>query len=335
MDMIRIKLASIGFLLAAVSMFCATAADAQKFVHAYSSISALNATFWIIQDAGFAKQEGLETELVYIPSSSTVAQATLAGEVMISPANGQVIADVGLQGGDLVAMGGITNVVAFYIMATPEIKTVADLKGKSVGVTRFGASGDVGIRMFLSKYGLEPVRDVPIIQIGGLPEIAAALSKKTVHAAAFSQPVAYMAQQGGAHMLANLSKENIPFLHVGVTTTRKFMRERRIQAKAYLRAYGRAVHFMHTRKEETKAIFSKYTKIKDQGMLDGSLVYGYDFVEKIPLVKPAGFQVTLDEIAKKNPKAKTARPEQFYDNSLVQELIDEGFFIKLWGKNPL
>ena len=78
-------------------------AQAQKFIHAYSSISALNATFWIIQDAGFAKQEGLETELVYIPSSSTVAQATLAGEIVISPANGQVIADVGLQGGDLIA----------------------------------------------------------------------------------------------------------------------------------------------------------------------------------------------------------------------------------------
>ncbi len=107
------------------------AAQAQKFVQAYSSISALNATFWIIQDAGFAKQEGLDTELVYIPSSSTVAQATLAGEVMISPANGQVVADVGLQGGDLVAMGGITNVVAFYIMATPEIKTIADLKGQN------------------------------------------------------------------------------------------------------------------------------------------------------------------------------------------------------------
>ena len=110
-----------------------TTGYAQKFVQAYSSISALNATFWIIQDAGFAKQEGLDTELVYIPSSSTVAQATLAGEVMISPANGQVISDVVLQGGDLVAMGGVTNVVAFYIMATPEIKTVNDLKGKTVG----------------------------------------------------------------------------------------------------------------------------------------------------------------------------------------------------------
>jgi len=231
-------------------------------------------------------------------------------------------------------MGGITNVVAFYIMATPEIKTIADLKGKTVGVTRFGSSGDVGMRMFLTKYGLDPVKDVPMIQLGGLPEIAAAMGKRTVHAAAFSQPLAYVAQQGGAHLLANLAKENIPFLHVGVTTTRKFMRERRAQAKAYLRAYGRAVHFMHTKKEDTKAIISKYTKIKDQGMVDGSLTYAYDFIEKVPLVKAAAFQVTLDDIAKKNPKAKSAKPEQFYDNSLVQELIDEGFFVKLWGRAP-
>ena len=272
--------------------------------------------------------------MVYIPSSSTVAQATLAGEVMISPANGQVVADVGLQGGDLVAMGGITNVVAFYIMATPEIKTIADLKGKTVGVTRFGSSGDVGMRMFLTKYGLEPVKDVPMIQLGGLPEIAAAMGKRTVHAAAFSQPMAYVAQQGGAHLLANLAKENIPFLHVGVTTTRKFMRERRAQAKAYLRAYGRAVHFMHTKKEETKAIITKYTKIKDQGMLDGSLTYGYDFIEKVPLVKAAAFRSRSTTSPKKIPKLRAAKPEQFYDNSLVQELIDEGFFVKLWGRAP-
>ena len=192
-------------------IFSPDISHAQKFVHAYSSISALNATFWIIQDAGFAKQEGLETELVYIPSSSTVAQATLAGEVMISPANGQVIADVGLQGGDLIAMGGITNVVAFYIMATPEIKTIADLRGKSVGVTRFGASGDVGIRMFLIKYGLEPVKDVPLIQLGGLPEIAAALSKKTIYAAALSQPMAYCRAAGRCAYFREPGKGKHPF----------------------------------------------------------------------------------------------------------------------------
>lgn len=306
---------------------------AQKFVYGYSAVSALNAPFWVIKDGGFLKQEGLEADLIYIASSSTMAQAMLAGEVAVSTANSQVVADIGLQGGDLVAMGAIVNVVAFYVLAVPEIKSVQDLKGKAVGVTRFGASTDFGVRKLLTKYGLEPVKDVPILQIGGMPEIAAALSKRSIYAAPMSYPMAYIAQQAGVKILSNLAKEDIPFMHVGITTTRKFMKER-TQAKAFLRAYARAVHFMHTRKEESKAIFARYSKIRDPGMLEGSLQYAYDFVEKVPLVKRAAFQVTLEEIAKKNPRAKQARAERFYDNSLVQELIDEGFFTALWGKNP-
>jgi len=233
-----------------------------------------------------------------------------------------------------VAIGAITNVVAFYIMAAPEIKNVADLRGKMVGVTRFGASTDFGMRMLLSKYGLEASKDVPFIQIGGMPELAAALSKKTVFAAPMSQPMVYLAQKAGMRMLANLAKEDIPFMHIGLTTSKRWVREHRPAAKAFIRAYARAIYFMHTHKEETKAIFAKYTKINDPGMLEGSIQYGYDFMEKIPFVKPQAFQVTLDQIARNNPKAKQAKPEQFFDNSLVQELVDEGFFAKLWGRNP-
>jgi ABC-type nitrate/sulfonate/bicarbonate transport system substrate-binding protein len=319
----------------AVSMLVFTGvARAEKFVIAWSAVSALNSPFWVMNDAGFLKQEGLDMDLVYIASSPTVARATLAGEIVISGANSQVIVDVGLAGGDLVAMGAITNVVAFYVMAAPEIKNVTDLKGKVVGVTRFGASTDFGMRMLLSKYGLEAAKDVPFIQIGGMPELAAALSKKTVFAAPMSQPMVYVAQQAGMRMIANLAKEEIPFMHIGLTTSKKWMREHRPQAKAFIRAYGRSIHFMHTRREQTRSIFAKYTKINDVGMLDGSIQYGYDFMEKIPLVKAQAFQVTLDQIAKTNPKAKQAKPEQFFDNTLVQELIDEGFFSKLWARNP-
>jgi NitT/TauT family transport system substrate-binding protein len=305
-------------------------ARAQKMVVGYSAVSALNSPFWVIKDAGFLKGEGLDADLIFIATSSTMAQSMLAGEVAISSANSQVVADVGLQGGDLVAMGAIINVVAFYVMAPPEIKSVGDLRGKPVGVSRFGASTDFGMRMLLKKYNLEPVRDVPIMQIGGMPELAAALSNKAVFAAPMSYPMGYVAQQAGMRVIANLAKENIPFVHVGITTTRRFLRDSRSQAKAFLRAYGKAVHFMHTRKEDFKKILARYTKIKDPGMLEGSVQYAYDFVEKVPSVKHAAFQVTLDEIGKKNPKAMQARPEQFYDNSLVQELIDEGFFKELW-----
>jgi hypothetical protein len=69
-------------------------------------------------------------------------------------------------------------------------------------------------------------------------------------------------------------------------------------------------------------------------MLDGSIKYGLDFIEKVPFVTTAAFQVTLDEVARSNPKAKQAKPQQFFDNSLVQEVVDEGFFTKLWGRNP-
>jgi NitT/TauT family transport system substrate-binding protein len=329
----RVKL-TLCLTLYGVLLIVPVPSHAEKFVIAWSAVSALNSPFWVMNDAGFLKQEGLDMELVYIASSPTVARATLAGEIVISGANSQVIVDVGLNGGDLVAMGAITNVVAFYVMAAPEIKSVTDLKGKVVGVTRFGASTDFGMRMLLSKYHLEPAKDVPFIQIGGMPELAAALSKKTVYAAPMSQPMVYVAQQAGMRLIANLAKEEIPFMHIGLTTSKKWVREHRPQAKAFIRAYGRAIHFMHMRKEETRAIFAKYTKINDPGMLDGSIQYGYDFMEKIPLVKAAAFQVTLDQIAKTNPKAKQAKPEQFFDNSLVQELSDEGFFTKLWGRTP-
>jgi len=335
--MSRTRLSITGLLLGIALACCfgaAPPASAQKLTIAWTSVSAFNSPFWIMPEAGFYKQEGLDVDTIFILSSPTAAKATIAGDVSISAQNSQVVSDSGLAGGDLVAMGAVVNMVPFYMMATPEIKTIADLKGKSLGISRFGAASDFGTRMFLAKHGLEAGKDVAFVQIGGQPEIAAALSKKLIAAAAMSQPMAAVAQQQGARLLANMVKDEIPFVHLAITTTKRFIKEKRPQAKAFMRAYARSMHFLYTRKEDALKIFQKYTKVKDPRILDATLSYGYEFMEKVPFVKPAGFQVTLDEIARTNPKAKQARPAQFYDNSLVQELVDEGFFVKLWGKNP-
>ena len=244
-----------------------------------------------------------------------------------------MIVDAGLTGGDLLAIGAVTNAVAFYVMANPKISSVADLKGQKVGVTRFGASTDFAVRKLLEKYNLRPVTDVPIVQIGGMPEIAAALSKGAIAAAPMSYPMAYVAQQNGMKLLANMAKEDIAFVHVGITTARSFLQQRREEAKAFLRAYGRAVHYMHTNKEGFQKIITKYSKISDPGMLNGTVQYAYDFVEKVPLVSRKAFEVTLEMVAEKRPAAKKAEPDQFYDNTLVRELIKEGFFDSLWGGN--
>src|SRR5713226_532395 len=127
------RLVVLGFVLI---LALPSTASAQKLVVGYSGVTAIQAPFWIIKDAGFFKQEGLDANLIYISSSSTMGQAMLAGEVAISTANSQAVVDTGLQGGDLVAMGAIVNFVALYIIAAPEIKSVADLRGKPVGVSR-------------------------------------------------------------------------------------------------------------------------------------------------------------------------------------------------------
>ena len=308
------------------------AASAQKLMVGYSGVTAIQSPFWVIKDAGYFKQEGLDANLIYIAASSTMAQAMLAGEVAISTTNSQAIVDTGLQGGDLVAVGAIVNFVALYVIAAPEIKSVSDLRGKPVGVSRFGATTDFGIQMFLKKYGLEPIRDVPIIQIGGLPELAAALSKKSIYAAAMSYPMGLVAQQSRDESARESSQGGDSLFHQGLTTTGKFMRERRAQAKAFVRAYGRAVHFMHTRKEEAKAIVSRYTKVTDPRDARRHHAIRLRLRRENPTGQARSIQATLDEVGKKNPKAKLAKPEQFYDNSLVQELVKEGFFASLWGK---
>ena len=305
---------------------------AEPLVVGYSSVTSVFLPFWIGNEAGFYKKEGLDAQLIYIASSTTMAQAMFAREVAISTVNSGSVVSSGLQGGDLVLMGAVINTAAFYIMARPEISGVQDLKGKRIGVTRLGSSSDFAIREYLKKNQLQTGRDVNIMQAGGMPELAAALNSGSISAAPLSAPSSYVAEQRGNRVIANLAHEGIYFVIAGLTTTRRFLREQRRDAKAFLRAFGRATHFMFEQRDQAKSILRKYAKIDDPGMLEGSLKYAQDFTEKIPLVKREGVQVVLDQEMAKNPQAKDFTAERFYDNSLVQELIDEGFYKSLWSK---
>lgn len=305
---------------------------AEPLVVGYSSVTSVFLPFWIGNEAGFYKKEGLDAQLIYIASSTTMAQAMFAREVAISTVNSGSVVSSGLQGGDLVLMGAVINTAAFYIMARPEISGVQDLKGKRIGVTRLGSSSDFAIREYLKKNQLQTGRDVNIMQAGGMPELAAALNSGSISAAPLSAPSSYVAEQRGNRVIANLAHEGIYFVIAGLTTTRRFLREQRRDAKAFLRAFGRATHFMFEQRDQAKSILRKYAKIDDPGMLEGSLKYAQDFTEKIPLVKREGVQVVLDQETAKNPPSKEFTPERFYDNSLVQELIHEGFYKSLWSK---
>jgi ABC-type nitrate/sulfonate/bicarbonate transport system substrate-binding protein len=327
--MLRIKLFGLSTLLWAG---VATWAMAEPVVVGYSAVTSVFLPFWIGKEMGFYKKEGLDAQLVYIASSTTMAQAMFARQVAISTVNSGSVVTSTLAGGDLVLMGAVMNAAAFYIITRPEITNVQELRGKKIGVTRLGSSSDFAIREYLQKNKLNPSRDVNIVQAGGMPELAAALNNGLISAAPLSAPSSHIAEQRGNRIIGNLANEGIYFVIAGLTTTRRFLREQRGEAKAFLRAFGRATYFMFQQKDEAKKLLTKYAKIDDPGMLEGSMKYAYDFTEKIPLVKREGVQVVLDQEAVKNPQARESSAERFYDNSLVQELINEGFYKSLWGK---
>ncbi|MGE5060299.1 MAG: ABC transporter substrate-binding protein [Betaproteobacteria bacterium] len=225
---------------------------AEPLVVGYSSVTSVFLPFWIGNEAGFYKKEGLDVQLIYIASSTTMAQAMFAREVAISTVNSGSVVSSGLQNGDLVLMGAVMNMAAFYIMARPEISGVQDLKGKRIGVTRLGSSSDFAIREYLKKNQLQTGRDVNIMQAGGMPELAAALNSGSISAAPLSAPSSYVAEQRGNRVIANLAHEGIYFVIAGLTTTRRFLREQRRDAKAFLRAFGRATHFMFEQGDQAK-----------------------------------------------------------------------------------
>ena len=141
----------------------------------YSAVSATQTGFYIAKDAKLFEKYGLFVDPVYVPGGSRMAQAIIAGEFPLALAGGNIV-NVNLSGGDIVIIGGVVNVPSFYLFVQPAVKRNEDLKGKAIGVTRYGASTDVSLRAYLKKYGLEPDRDVKIIQMGGQPEIVAGMS---------------------------------------------------------------------------------------------------------------------------------------------------------------
>lgn len=291
---------------------------------AYAAITGVQAPLWIAAEASAFKKHGLDVTLVYIPSAPHVVRVMLAGESQISFNGGAPVVSANLSGADLVFVGGAANVPAFYLMALPEIKRVQDLKGKTVGVTRFGSSTDFTMRYILKAQGLEPDKDVTILQIGGMPELAVALSKRAIVAAPFSSPTNLRARKIGAEVLVDVAKTGVSFPHSGIVTTRSFLAAHRNVTLEFIKAYSEGIQQMLADKVLAKKVIQKYTRDSDDEILETTYQYALDYVVRPPYPTREGIIETLKQSG--HPKAKTANPDDFVDSSLVKTLDDAGFF---------
>jgi NitT/TauT family transport system substrate-binding protein len=215
--------------------------------------------------------------------------------------------------------------MSYQIVARPETRTVQDLKGKRIGISRFGASPDVAVRMALRKLGLNPDTDVAIIQTGGSPERLAALLGNKVDATVLNAPFDRVARNHKLTILADTSKLGLAYFDTGIVSTRKVVKTHEEIVRRFMKAYVEAIGFFKTNKARALAVARRYARVSDSEALDEAYEYFVSKIPRYPYPTLSGMQTVLNELARGNPKARSIRPEELVDARFVKELEDLRF----------
>ena len=316
--------------LAFVGGLAMPAAAKDRLAIGYTAITGIKAGLWVAEEGKLFDKYNIETHVILITSGSKMVQAMLGGDLPLAGAAGNAAVDANLAGSDIVMIGALAKVPAFYIMALPEIKTIEDLRGKAVGVTRFGSSTDFTMRYLLRKHGMNPDRDVTFIQAGDMFAAATMLKTKAIVAGPFSSPANLRAEEAGARLLVNMGTAGVYFPHDAWMARRAFINANEDLVRRFMKAYSEGVHKLFTDQALAKRAVQKFARTNDPKIVNAVYQYAIDYVEKIPYNTREGVQEVLNQAAPRNPKAKDAKPESFYDDRFVKELEAQGFYKQLW-----
>lgn len=288
------------------------------------SASAAQMSIWLAKEGGFYEKHGLNVEVISIPGSSLAIQAMLSGELPIIQAGGAGPVQAALSGTDTVILATIVKKFNWWIFGQANFARMEDLKGKVFGVTRFGTQSDLASRIALRKAGLEPDRDVTMVQTGGPAETVIAMAAGKVHAAAISPPATLQAKRLKLKELMDLTHLDVEYHVNGVVTTRRYLKSNEDIARRFLRAYIEgAVRGMKDKPFAMKTM-GKYFRTDDKEVLDETYELSIRTGFTVPPY-PAGIPGLLQDLERTMPKAKGAKPEDFIDNRLVRELDQSGF----------
>ena len=308
----------------------------EKVTIAYSSVSGNMATLWIAYERGFFRKYGLDVQPVFIESGSTTVQSLVSKEVAFAQMAGAGVLQSRLRGTDVVMIAGFLNTMDYQLMVDKSVTRPDQLKGKTLAVSRFGSSSDFATRYALDKFGLVPEKDVTILEIGSQPARFAALEAGKIQAAMVAVPLTLKAKALGFHTLADLQMLGLEYQHTGLATTQALIKSRPDLIRNVMKAYVEAIHFYKTNRAESIAILGKYLKTTDPELL--TEVYqnlGLTLTPRKPYPTLRGIEVMLRELAAKDPKAKTARPDDFVDLTFIKELDSSGFIDRLYKTQPV
>ena len=333
----RSNLLTIFFLISLALCLSSKLAVAQltKLNVGYSAVSADQLPAWVAKDSGIFAKYGLDVQLIFFTGGSTAILALVSGDVPITQVSGPGLVSSVLGGSDAVFVAaGITS-LNYVLMGKPGVKSIEQLKGGTLAISRFGSATDSIARFALKKVGLSVGKDVTLIQVSSGPERLGALQTGRVTAAVINPPSSFIAEKRGMAVLADVAQMGLVFQHTGAATTKKFIREHNDVVRRYVRAHVEAVHKMWTDKEATIRALGKYMGSGlDREILDRSRenVMHETLYPKKQYPSLEGLKTVIDDLAERDPRAKTVKPEQFVDFTFIKELDQSGFIDGLYKK---
>lgn len=313
-------------LIATMPIKIASAAELLPLRATYASVGGAFAPLWLAQDKALFNKYGLAVDLKYM-LSATGTQALLSNSIdIVNPATELI--EAGLGGARVAFIIGILNRAVLSVYSKPEFKQFSDLRGKILGVTLPGSTTDLTAKILLQQAGMTAGKDIQVTHLQGMPDMITALTQGRIDAAIVSAPSTVKLRQAGMKELVDVTARNVPMIHAGLATTRDFIKNNPDKVRRYVQAYIEATKIARTDPETTKQIIAKYTKTENREDLDETYNTYAKVWEPAPYVSAAGMQTLLNFAV--NPAGKTAKPEQFIDNSFVAELEKSGFIEKLY-----
>lgn len=289
----------------------------------YEAIAATNATLWLAEDARLFEKYGLDAKVIHARGAVPV-QALVSGSVEFGAFSGSSTVAAVLAGSDLVFVAAKGNfaVMSFWVRRDSPIKSLAELKGKTIGVTRAGSASHTIARLALKPVGLTD-RDVKYLHHGGLPESFASLDRGLVDASMGSPP------RPGFKELVDLSSLKIPFLQGTIEVQRAFLQSRRDTVINMLKGYLETIKLAKERPDLAIAAISKRMRVPAEVVRP---VYKphENVLEEVPYVRRDSVQVIFDQYSKEELKNLTY--ERLTDNSVLKQLEDSGFIKSLYRR---
>jgi NitT/TauT family transport system substrate-binding protein len=304
-------------------------ARAEKLYVVYASISGTQAVGWIAKEANLFAKHGLDVDLLFTGGGRAVT-SLLGGDTPIITVGGPSAIAARLAGGDVIITAHVFDTILYSLMVRPEIRQLSDLKGKKLGASRFGSATDFALRYVLKQHGLDPIKDVVIFQIGGQSETLAALRAGSIQGGVIASPATAEAKRLGFTELINMGTLGVPYPHTTIVTTDRYLRGNRDTVLRFTRAYVEGMQRFARDREFSMRVIGKYTKIQARATLEATYDDYAPYLKKVPEPTPESIKTVLEQLSVSDPKAASAKPQEFIDSSIVEELKQKGFFQQIW-----